>query len=59
MPGFSATSKPYSMDDNLMHISYESGVLEDPRAGSEKDMWRMTVDPEDAPDEADNIVSGI
>lgn len=56
VPGFSLKSKPYSMDDNIMHISYESGILEDPRNGSEKDMWRMTTDPEDAPDKADNIV---
>ena len=59
MPGFSATSKPYSMDDNMMHISYESGVLENPRNGSEDDMWRMTCDPEKSPDEADYIVRFI
>ncbi|VAW77585.1 Argininosuccinate synthase [hydrothermal vent metagenome] len=42
---------PYSMDANLLHISYEGGVLEDPWAEPESDMWRWTVAPEDAPDE--------
>lgn len=41
---------PYSMDANLLHISYEGGVLEDPWAGPEEDMWRWTVSPEAAPD---------
>ncbi len=41
---------PYSMDANLLHISYEGGVLEDPWAEPEPDMWRWTVAPEDAPD---------
>ena len=40
----------YSMDANLYHISYESGMLEDPMAAPDKDMFKMTVDPEDAPD---------
>jgi argininosuccinate synthase len=38
------------MDANLLHISYEGGVLEDPWAESEEDMWRWTVSPENAPD---------
>ncbi len=42
---------PYSMDANLLHISYEGGVLEDPWAEPEEDMWRWTVAPERAPDE--------
>jgi argininosuccinate synthase len=42
--------KPYSMDANLFHISYEGGVLEDPWAGPPAGMWRLTVDPESAPD---------
>ncbi|HAR68237.1 MAG TPA: argininosuccinate synthase, partial [Thermus scotoductus] len=42
--------KPYSMDANLLHISYEGGVLEDPWAEPPKGMFRMTVDPEEAPD---------
>jgi len=43
---------PYSMDANLLHISYEGGVLEDPWAGPEDDMWRWTMSPENAPDTA-------
>ncbi|MDN3454291.1 MULTISPECIES: argininosuccinate synthase [unclassified Psychrobacter] len=43
---------PYSMDANLLHISYEGGVLEDPYAEAEDDMWRWSVSPEEAPDEA-------
>ncbi|MDN3517792.1 argininosuccinate synthase [Aquisalimonas lutea] len=41
---------PYSMDANLLHISYEGGVLEDPWAEAEESMWRWSVAPEDAPD---------
>ena len=41
---------PYSMDANLLHISYEGGILEDPWAEPEEDMWRWTVSPEKAPD---------
>jgi argininosuccinate synthase len=42
---------PYSMDANLLHISYEGGVLEDTWAEPEEDMWRWTVSPQQAPDE--------
>ncbi len=42
---------PYSMDANLLHISYEGGVLEDPNAAPPVDMWRWTTDPREAPDE--------
>jgi argininosuccinate synthase len=42
---------PYSMDANLLHISYEGDQLEDPWVGPEDDMWRWTVSPEQAPDE--------
>ncbi len=41
---------PYSMDANLLHISYEGGPLEDPWTEAEEDMWRWTVSPENAPD---------
>ncbi|CUA84521.1 MULTISPECIES: argininosuccinate synthase [Gulbenkiania] len=41
---------PYSMDANLLHISYEGTVLEDPAAEPEEDMWLWTVSPEAAPD---------
>jgi argininosuccinate synthase len=45
-----ATPKaPYSLDANLYHTSYESGMLEDPMCPPIKEMFRMTVDPEDAP----------
>ena len=40
---------PYSMDANLLHISYEGGVLEDPNFEPEANMWRLTVSPEKAP----------
>jgi argininosuccinate synthase (EC 6.3.4.5) len=42
---------PYSMDANLLHISYEGGVLEDPWAEAEDGMWRWTTAPEQAPDQ--------
>ena len=41
---------PYSMDANLLHISYEGDLLEDPWAEPEEDMWRWSVSPEEAPD---------
>jgi len=41
---------PYSMDANLLHISYEGGVLEEPWAEAEESMWRWSVSPEAAPD---------
>jgi argininosuccinate synthase len=43
---------PYSMDANLLHISYEGDNLEDPWQEADADMWRWTVAPEEAPDEA-------
>ena len=46
---------PYSMDANLLHISYEGGVLEEPWAEAEESMWRWTVAPEQAPDKATSI----
>ena len=54
-----SASKPYSMDRNLLHISYEAGILEDPwfdpTVESNKAMYKLTVDPEDAPDEAEYV----
>ena len=51
-----SASKPYSMDRNLWHISYEAGILEDPwfdpTTPDNRDMYKLTVDPELAPDEA-------
>ena len=53
------TSQPYSMDRNLLHISYEAGILEDPMFDptipSNKGMFKLTVAPEDAPDETEYI----
>ncbi len=43
---------PYSMDANLLHISYEGGVLEDPWAAPDESMWMRSVSPEAAPEEA-------
>jgi argininosuccinate synthase len=52
-----AAPKPeYSIDANLMHISYEGGMLEDPWAAPPADMFRMTRDPEQAPDQPDSVV---
>ncbi|MCM2971080.1 argininosuccinate synthase [Larsenimonas suaedae] len=50
---FSTNKKksPYSMDANLLHISYEGGNLEDPWEEAEEDMWRWSVSPEAAPDQ--------
>jgi argininosuccinate synthase len=49
---------PYSMDANLLHISYEGGELEDPWVQPQGDMWRWTVSPQQAPDQAETIVMG-
>ncbi|MGH8047135.1 MAG: argininosuccinate synthase, partial [Chthoniobacterales bacterium] len=54
-----SAKKPYSMDRNLLHISYESGILEDPwfdaSAEENKGMFKLSVAPEDAPDEAEYV----
>ncbi|AEI38781.1 argininosuccinate synthase [Paenibacillus mucilaginosus] len=59
IPVTASASKPYSMDRNLLHISYESGVLEDPwfdaSAPENKEMFLLSADPEDAPDQAEYI----
>lgn len=47
--------KPYSCDRNLLHISYEGGILEDPWSEPPEDMFEMTVSPEKAPDQAQYI----
>jgi len=46
---------PYSMDANLLHISYEGDILEDPWQEAEDNMWRWTVSPEQAPDKAEYV----
>ncbi len=48
--------KPYSMDRNLLHLSFEGGILEDPWVEPPKDMFKLSVAPEDAPDEAEEVV---
>ena len=54
-----SASKPYSMDRNLLHISYEAGILEDPwfdpTTDDNSDMYKLTTAPEDAPDEAEYV----
>ncbi len=50
---------PYSMDANLLHISYEGGALEDPWAEPEEEMWKLTRTPEQAPDQAKYIEIGF
>jgi len=54
---FAAAGKksPYSMDANLLHISYEGGNLEDPWWAPEEDMWRWSVSPQRAPEDAETI----
>ena len=47
--------KPYSMDRNLVHVSYEGGILEDPWREPYNDMFRLTVSPEDAPNEPEYV----
>src|SRR5467141_1309493 len=47
--------KPYSMDRNLVHISFEGGVLEDPWREPYGDMFRLTVAPEKAPDQPEYV----
>ncbi len=51
--------KPYSMDRNLLHISFEGGVLENPWSAPQEDMFLLTVPPEKAPDKASEIEIGF
>lgn len=51
--------KPYSTDANLLHISYEGGILEDPWAAPPDDMFSLTVDPRVAPDEPEEVTVSI
>lgn len=48
-------AKPWSTDENLAHISFEAGILEDPDTTPPKDMWKLTVDPTDAPDKPEEF----
>ena len=48
-------ASPYSIDANLFHVSYEGGVLEDPWVAPPPGMFKMTADPQDGPDEAEEV----
>src|SRR5213595_3876953 len=60
IPVEASAKKPYSMDRNLMHISFEAGILEDPwldaSAPEHKQMYKLSVAPEDAPDKPEYVV---
>ena len=59
IPVQASAKKPYSSDRNLLHISFEAGILEDPWMDAfspkNKDMFKLSVDPEDAPDKAEYV----
>jgi argininosuccinate synthase len=55
IPVLSTRAKPYSTDRNMLHISYEGGILEDPWAPPPEDIYTVTVSPKDAPDQAEEI----
>jgi argininosuccinate synthase len=59
IPVTATLKKPYSMDRNLLHISYEGGVLEDPWQAPDESMFLLTVSPEVAPDVAAEPVIGF
>ena len=50
IPVQQTAAKPWSTDENLFHISYEAGILEDPNTTPPDDMWKLTTAPENAPD---------
>ncbi|MFA5055273.1 MAG: argininosuccinate synthase [Dehalococcoidia bacterium] len=55
IPVQATAKKPYSSDRNLLHISFESGILEDPWLEPPQDMFKLSVAPENAPDEAEYV----
>ena len=55
IPVKATLEKPWSMDENLMHISYEAGMLEDPWQPPSEDMFRLTCAPHEAPDESEEL----
>ncbi|QSZ28536.1 hypothetical protein DSL72_003034 [Monilinia vaccinii-corymbosi] len=55
IPVSSTKAKPWSMDENLAHCSYEAGILEDPDVTPPADMWKLTVDPLKAPDQPEDF----
>ena len=56
IPITSTAEKPYSMDRNILHLSFEGGILEDPWAEPPSDMFILTVDPRTAPDVPEEII---
>ncbi|HXF06726.1 MAG TPA: argininosuccinate synthase [Blastocatellia bacterium] len=59
IPVAATKDKPYSTDRNLMHISFEGGILEDPWAEPPEDMFRLTVSPEQAPNKPETLYIGF
>jgi len=59
IPVEATLEKPYSMDRNLLHISYEGGILEDPWETPPADMFKWTISPEKAEDEPEEIIIGF
>ncbi|PKI85622.1 argininosuccinate synthase [Malassezia vespertilionis] len=55
IPVTQTKAKPWSTDENLFHISYEAGILEDPNTTPPDDMWKLTQSPENAPSEPERI----
>jgi argininosuccinate synthase len=56
IPVQQTVAKPWSTDENLFHISYEAGILEDPNITPPDDMWKLTSSPENAPTEPERII---
>ncbi|MCP5044931.1 MAG: hypothetical protein GY944_28215, partial [bacterium] len=59
IPIAASIEKPYSMDRNMMHISFEGGILEDPWRAPEEEMFVLTTSPENAPDQGVEIIVGF
>lgn len=59
IPVTATAEKPYSMDRNLLHLSFEGGILEDPWAEPPRDMFLLTRNPEDAPSEPEYLELGF
>lgn len=55
IPVQQTAAKPWSTDENMAHISFEAGILEDPNHTPPKDMWKLTTDPLDAPDKPEDF----
>jgi argininosuccinate synthase len=59
IPVTATVAKPYSMDRNLLHISYEGGILEDPWRAPDESMFILTTSPEEAPDVPAELILGF